>query len=433
MIPRRARLVWLGDTERFPAPWQTLAGLPVETLGQPHSDSDQDAPTVAFVSSSWLAEYGVRMPAGLGDAPLVVVSDGDEARAAGWAATIDANDVLPMVASADEMTRRLAAMIDVALLRAEHRLRATVCKRFVDAGASPPAAPEVPKAPVLLVGNSTNTQLLATRALGGDRSLAFAENIPQALRHLESRRFAAVALTGFKEGATLELAVRSLRRFVGRVQPSMLLIVEPNADYTADKALEWGIDDAVDPSKPIEWVKLRLKSTIQTVDLRHRLVRDGNVCGALAIPDAVTGAATHGYFHDYLSNSVNDGLRHRQSVIAMNLVGLSQVNASFGHAEGDRLLREFAGVIGENVRAEDLIGRIRGATFAAVLNDVAESSVPAIIGRIRAALEDLVKDTGRRDVHVDCGWTVAGKAEPASGIINRAFSSLERHGERAAV
>ena len=75
----------------------------------------------------------------------------------------------------------------------------------------------------------------------------------------------------------------------------------------------------------------------------------------------------------------------RCSVIVMDLDEFKAVNDVFGHEAGDRLLTEFACVARSNLRSGDLLARIGGEEFCAMLPGVDESQAAVIADRLRVA------------------------------------------------
>lgn len=70
-------------------------------------------------------------------------------------------------------------------------------------------------------------------------------------------------------------------------------------------------------------------------------------------------------------------------VALIDLDGLKEVNDSMGHDEGDRLLRESAERIGTALRSGDILARIGGDEFAAMLADATLDDVLGVVKRLR--------------------------------------------------
>jgi diguanylate cyclase (GGDEF)-like protein/PAS domain S-box-containing protein len=72
-------------------------------------------------------------------------------------------------------------------------------------------------------------------------------------------------------------------------------------------------------------------------------------------------------------------------VLFTDLDGLKGINDGFGHAAGDRALVDVATTLRELVRATDVVGRIGGDEFAAVVVGLAPAEVEQLCERIRVA------------------------------------------------
>jgi diguanylate cyclase (GGDEF)-like protein len=63
------------------------------------------------------------------------------------------------------------------------------------------------------------------------------------------------------------------------------------------------------------------------------------------------------------------------------------VNDRFGHATGDRLLREIARVMGRVVRGGDVLARIGGDEFALLLSDCRMADARRVAEKMRTAVD----------------------------------------------
>ncbi len=81
------------------------------------------------------------------------------------------------------------------------------------------------------------------------------------------------------------------------------------------------------------------------------------------------------------------------SVLAFDLDHFKKINDRFGHAAGDEALRVFATVAGTTLRATDIVGRLGGEEFVAILpGTLQEAGVAA--ERVRTAFEAAGKMVG---------------------------------------
>jgi diguanylate cyclase (GGDEF)-like protein len=117
----------------------------------------------------------------------------------------------------------------------------------------------------------------------------------------------------------------------------------------------------------------------------------------------------------------------RISLLAFDLDRFKSVNDRYGHAAGDAVLQLFAKVARESLRANDIVGRLGGEEFVAVLPAaLAEASIAA--ERVRAALEaaSVVYDGKRIAVTVSIGIASGAPKTALNSLIARADEALYR-------
>ena len=74
-------------------------------------------------------------------------------------------------------------------------------------------------------------------------------------------------------------------------------------------------------------------------------------------------------------------------LLFFDLDGFKAINDRFGHAEGDRALGAFAGLLRKVFRDSDVIGRLGGDEFTVFLTNTNEAEAAAALVRLRAALD----------------------------------------------
>ena len=85
--------------------------------------------------------------------------------------------------------------------------------------------------------------------------------------------------------------------------------------------------------------------------------------------DALTGVAGRRLFRDRLEQAIARCQRSKQSlaVLMMDLDGFKQVNDRHGHEAGDRVLRQVAERLGNQLREADTLARLGGDEFALIM------------------------------------------------------------------
>ncbi|HYP54588.1 MAG TPA: diguanylate cyclase, partial [Pyrinomonadaceae bacterium] len=80
--------------------------------------------------------------------------------------------------------------------------------------------------------------------------------------------------------------------------------------------------------------------------------------------------------------------REPLTLLSLNLDDFKNVNHTYGHGVGDRLLAAVAQLIKKQLRQMDVIGRYAGDEFAAVMPMASKEVAKMVAGRIRAAVEE---------------------------------------------
>ncbi len=116
----------------------------------------------------------------------------------------------------------------------------------------------------------------------------------------------------------------------------------------------------------------------ERTELRHRTA---------AMVDPLTGIANR---RSFMQDAAHLAKRHvanprPTAVLLIDLDHFKTINDRFGHALGDRTLEIFALTARHSVRSTDLLGRLGGEEFAAVLADTTAEKAAAVAERIRAS------------------------------------------------
>ena len=108
-----------------------------------------------------------------------------------------------------------------------------------------------------------------------------------------------------------------------------------------------------------------------------------------AIMDYLTELYNRRYFTKRLEEELSKIKRDKSKTTSLMMFDLDKfknINDTFGHLCGDEVLKKFADILKQNFRQADIIGRIGGEEFAAILPDTGISSTVVLANRIKDAV-----------------------------------------------
>jgi len=112
----------------------------------------------------------------------------------------------------------------------------------------------------------------------------------------------------------------------------------------------------------------------------------------MASIDPLTGAANRRGVEQFTGAAMRQARSRRESlsVLAVDLDRFKQINDSFGHAAGDRVLQHIARACQDLLREGDLLGRIGGEEFLVVLPNTTLEDANDVAERLRSHIEQLI-------------------------------------------
>ena len=108
------------------------------------------------------------------------------------------------------------------------------------------------------------------------------------------------------------------------------------------------------------------------------------------------------------------------TLVVADVDGLKLVNDVRGHAAGDALLRSTAAALRATFRAQDVVARIGGDEFAAVLEGYDTGDVAAVEARVEDAARRQGAEPGGVEVALSVGAAVAEAGVALTEVLRRA-------------
>lgn len=149
----------------------------------------------------------------------------------------------------------------------------------------------------------------------------------------------------------------------------------------------------LDSLAPREWRRdlhdlLVIVSSLLSGALERNLLEEQLL--SQSIRDPMTGLHNRRYLMPRLSELVERAERYDENftIAMLDIDHFKQINDSVGHLGGDFVLRRFADILEDLIRATDVVARFGGEEFMVVFPGTEQSAVKQMIGRILAAVRN---------------------------------------------
>lgn len=128
----------------------------------------------------------------------------------------------------------------------------------------------------------------------------------------------------------------------------------------------------------------------------------------LASKDPLTGLDNRRVFSRALETEIDRISRYDQgfSLLIVDVDYFKKVNDSYGHPAGDAVLKDLATRMQRAMRDADLVARLGGEEFGAILPCTTPTGARVAAERLRAAIEIVPFDIGGQ--HIDCTVSIGG-------------------------
>ncbi|WP_434606072.1 diguanylate cyclase [Pseudomonas sp. D2-30] len=183
------------------------------------------------------------------------------------------------------------------------------------------------------------------------------------------------------------------------------------------------------PDNRINHICLVIYDVTDVATNRHQIQAANAQLQLLSSTDRLTGLYNRGHWEGTLKAAY---ARHQRYGNALSLVMLDidhfkQVNDTYGHQAGDKVIEQVAALLHEHVRESDVAGRYGGEEFGVVLSDTDQAGARIFAERLRKAVEQLLVQYNGQEIRFTISLGVADLSTPANDhaeLIARADQAL---------
>lgn len=129
----------------------------------------------------------------------------------------------------------------------------------------------------------------------------------------------------------------------------------------------------------------------------------------LSLHDQLTGLYNRAYYEEELER-LNASREYPITIIVADVNGLKLINDSMGHDKGDQLLTACAQILKKDFRASDILARVGGDEFVAILPRTDEKAGAGILARLRLSIERHNQEHPELPLNVSFGIATADAA-----------------------
>jgi len=235
------------------------------------------------------------------------------------------------------------------------------------------------------------------------------------------------------DGPELCRRIRSSPRLAGTY---VILVTARDSHEDLVSGLDAGADDYM--VKPLNMAELqaRVKVGVRVAKLQQNLTQNNkdlrstrDHLALLASTDVLTGVYTRRWWFDLAAKEFSRGRRYGRtfSLLMLDLDWFKQINDTFGHETGDRMLNQFGEMLRVTCRQSDLIGRIGGEEFAVLVPETSAEAAQNLATRLTENCRSILIPAEAGDARCSCsvGVTeVRADDERLDAVLTRADQAL---------
>lgn len=193
------------------------------------------------------------------------------------------------------------------------------------------------------------------------------------------------------------------KKILGNSDQKEIPIIFLTAKTSIEDKLEGLTLGAVDYiTKPFDFreLQVRIKIVLKKNEIKNKLLEESKELKEAACTDFLTGLLNRRHIDQVLKNLFNDRNQDTSSLLLMDLDYFKKINDTYGHDQGDIVLKGIAKILKNSIRNSDTVARYGGEEFIAILPSASKKAAFSIAERIRINIEQKIFNLNGQEVHI---------------------------------
>ena len=174
-----------------------------------------------------------------------------------------------------------------------------------------------------------------------------------------------------------------------RTRSIPVLMVGDETDMKAiARGLEIGAHDYI--LRPVDRNEFlaRVRTQVRRKRYQDRLRANYEMSLSMALTDSLTGLFNRRYLMVHLEKLLNKNKETKKAlcVLMLDIDHFKKINDTYGHAVGDEVLKTFSDRMLQRLRSFDLVARLGGEEFVAILPDINKDMAIQVAERLRLGI-----------------------------------------------
>jgi len=208
----------------------------------------------------------------------------------------------------------------------------------------------------------------------------------------------------------------------------IIIMISSTSNYkTISHALNSGADDFIVKPFDANTFLVRIKNHIKQYMLLRALESSNEKLLKLSITDGLTEVYNHKYIVTRLEEECSRSSRYEEalSIILFDLDNFKKVNDTYGHQQGDIVLKQAAETIKRVVRESDVLGRYGGEEFLVILPCTDNERAHKVADKIRHEISMLTFDIENFGITISGGVSTFSEGFYSQLIMEADMNLLE--------